>query len=413
MAPIVVVGASLGGLRAVERLRAGGWDQRIIVIGAEPHMPYNRPPLSKDLLTAEPSDREVLDEKLAFRLKKSVHDVEWILGTRVVSADLDGQSITLSDGEEISYSGLVIATGLRPRRLEMAEGAVGLHVIRTREDSMGLYEDLHREPRPHVTVIGAGFIGCEAAASATQLGCSVTVIEGSTGPFERVVGPRLAAAFRNVLESRGVTFIGGERVTALECEERAGSQRVAAAVLSSGRTVPTDVIIQAIGSAPNVEWLQGNGLDLSDGVHCDESLRVRGVRNVVAVGDIARFPDPKYDIPDRRVEHWSTPTDTAKVAARSLLADLAVCDESAPAHVPPSFWSDLFEIRIQGYGLIRADLDTEFLEGQIDAVADGSAVAYQRDGRTVGVLTVGLPPQRQLFYRRQLEDADALLLTTK
>ncbi|TQM66964.1 NAD/ferredoxin-dependent reductase-like protein [Actinomadura hallensis] len=379
MGRIVVAGASLGGLRAAEQLRAAGHTGEIVVVGDEPHPPYNRPPLSKEALATEIS----LD-RVAFRMRPSVADVAWHLGTPVVRADLAARTVHLADGTEIRYDGLVVATGLRPRRLDAPGTGPSRHVVRTLDDAAALRERLR--PGVRAAVVGAGFIGCEVAATARTLGADVTVVAPEEQPMLRPLGARLGAELRRRHEGRGVRFLLGRTVarftgTGLE--------------LSDGTQVAAEVVVEAVGSVPCVEWLDGNGLDLSDGVLCDGALRVEGRPEVVAVGDVARFPNPRYDDVPRRVEHWSMPTDTARHAARTLLGQ-----DAGPFMPLPSFWSDQYDLRLQSFGAPGLGDDVRVLEGDLGGEA---VVGYHRDGRLVGVVMLGAA-RRQAHYRGLLLD---------
>lgn len=403
---IAVVGGSLGGLRAAEQLRAHGYDGAIVVIGDEIHPPYNRPPLSKELL-AEPGTPAQALATVAFRQRASVADVEWRLGTRVTASDLAAHTLTLDSGESIAYQGLVIATGLRSRRLPLEYPGGSRFVLRTLEDSLTLHDALN--PGAHVVVVGAGFIGCEVAAIAAARGCTVTVIEGATGPMERAIGETLSAAMRDFLAQRGIDFRQSVRVAGLIT---GSSGSCAGVTLDDGSAIAAGVVVEAIGSVANVEWLGGNGLDLSDGVLCDESLSVMGAPHVVAVGDIARFPDALLGGPARRVEHWATPGDTAKIAAKTLLAAVtAPAGEPAlsafpqPAPPLPSFWTDLFGVRLQGVGSPGLATSSAVLEGAVENPGGGVAVAYYRENLLVGIVTVGLPVAAQLEYRTMVTAA--------
>ncbi len=375
---IVIAGASMGGLRAAERLRAAGFTGEIVAIGDETHLPYNRPPLSKEALASE-----VTHEAVAFRLRPAVSDVSWRLGVPVVAADLQSRAVRLADGTELTYDGLVIATGMRPRRLPTPGPARGRHVVRTLEDAAALRDELR--PGAEVLVIGAGFIGCEVAATARGLGASVTVVAPEAVPMLRPLGEELGTALRRRHEERGVRFLLGRTVRRF-----LGEARVGGAELSDGALVDADVVVEAVGSASNTEWLDGNGLDLSDGVLCDNALRVEGRPEVVAVGDVARFPNPRYDDVPRRVEHWSIPTDTARRAAITMLAGLGLADHDPSAFAPlPTFWSDQHDLRIQSFGApALGQDDVRVLEGDLDGEV---VVGYHRDGNVVGVVIIGLP----------------------
>ncbi|MGW6054995.1 NAD(P)/FAD-dependent oxidoreductase [Streptomyces sp. NPDC055189] len=405
-AGIAVVGASLGGLRAAEQLRAAGWQGTITVYGDEPHLPYNRPPLSKEVLAGEAPAAVT-----ALRRRPSVDDVEWRLGRAVESADLAARTLTLADGSVHGYEGLVAATGVRPRRLPLAGVAGGppRHVVRTLEDSAALRTELAEGVR--VLVIGSGFIGCEVAATARKAGCEVTVVAPEAEPMMLAVGAEPGRVLRRRHEARGVRF----RMGRLVAELTAGG-----AVLDDGSACAADVVIEAVGSLPNVEWLgvsqraagqDAGGLDLTDGILCDAHLRIGGLAHAVAVGDVARFPNPRYGTLARRVEHWSMPSDCARHAARVLVAGLGDGTGTgvgvgvgaggsgdgghslAPFAPLPSFWSDQFDVRVQSFGLPGVGEEVRLLAGEPDA-GDGKGEAdvvygYYREDRMVGVVALG------------------------
>ncbi|WP_316528020.1 NAD(P)/FAD-dependent oxidoreductase [Kitasatospora brasiliensis] len=377
-APIVVAGASMAGLRAAEQLRAAGWDGPITLVGDEPHMPYNRPPLSKEVLAGKATF-----ESLAFRPRAGVADVRWRLGTTVAQADLDRRTVELDDGETLVYRGLVIATGMRPRRLRCPGPLAGRHTVRTLADARGLREALTR-PGVRVVVVGGGFIGCEVAATAVALGAAeVTVVDPLPLPMVGPLGELLAGALLTRHEQRGVRFALGTGVTGFE-----GEGEVTGVALSDGRVLPADVVVESVGSLANTEWLEGNGLDLSDGVLTDEHLRAGGRPDVIAVGDVARFPNARYDGVPRRVEHWSIPTDTAKHAARVLTAHLTGTEHGLEPFAPlPTFWSDQHDFRLQSFGspAVGRD-DVRVLDGELDGDV---LVGYHRDDRLVGVVALG------------------------
>ncbi|GGV57130.1 putative ferredoxin reductase [Streptomyces massasporeus] len=371
---MIVAGASLGGLRAAEQLRAAGWTGGITVIGDEPHPPYNRPPLSKEVLAGKASF-----DSLAFTPKASATDVEWRLGTRIVSARLAGRTVELDDGAVLSYDGLVVATGMRPRRLRCPGPVAGRHTVRTIDDAQVLRDELIR-PGARVVVVGAGFIGCEVAATAVGLGAAeVTVVDPLPLPMVAPLGEPLARELRRRHEERGVRFVLGAGVAGFE-----GGDRVTGVVLADGSVLRADVVVESVGSVANTEWLEGNGLDLSDGVLTDGQLRVGGRPDVVAVGDVARFPNARYDGVPRRVEHWSVPTDSAKHAAKVLVAGDAGPAPFAPL---PTFWSDQHDFRLQSFGAPALGLgDIRVLDGDLTGDV---LVGYHRDGLLVGVVALG------------------------
>jgi 3-phenylpropionate/trans-cinnamate dioxygenase ferredoxin reductase component len=391
----VIVGASLGGLRTAEQLRARGWDGPITVIGAERHMPYNRPPLSKELLR----DPEQFHESVALPLRQALRDVTWRLGVKATAVSLNDRQVKLSDGTELGYRALVIATGIRPRRLPGAVGWGSRHVIRTLDDAVRLRSALR--PNTRIVVVGAGFIGCEVAATAQMLGCRVTVVEPAPTLMAHAMAPELASAIQGHHEQAGIRFLLGRLVK--ELRSGAGGDQLESVVLDDGTALAADVVVESIGSIPNTEWLHDNNLDLSNGVLCDNNLQVDRRPEVVAVGDIACFPNPLFDNVPRRVEHWSMPTDTAKRAATSLLGGLdAPTSEFRPV---PSFWSDQLALRIQGFGSGAASDRWELIEGDLgnlEALHQGIAFGGFAGERLVAVVTVGLSPARAAQYRKRI-----------
>lgn len=399
---VVIAGAGLGGLRAAEQLRAAGHAGPVTVIGAEVHLPYNRPPLSKELL-ADPDELTAAQAhaKVVFRRRSSVADVTFRLGQPVVASDLAAGKLRLGDGADVAFDALVIATGLRPRRLPFPRASATTpptRVLRNLEDNLELRAALL--PGTRVAIIGAGFVGCEVAGTALRLGCEVTVIEAVGAPMERVLGEELATAVQRSHEAAGIRFLTNRTVTVIGDD---------AVEVSDAAVVPTDVIIEATGSLPNVEWLDGNGLDLSDGVLCDNTLAVVPAEpdgwhgRVVAVGDVARFPNPLFDLVPRRVEHWSMPTDTAKRAAATLHAALTGAPADATPFAPlPSFWSDQLDLRMWSYGAPQLGTAMTIVEGDPDRLTDGLIATYARDGRHVGTVTFNIPPNRHRPLREAL-----------
>ncbi|WP_405647728.1 NAD(P)/FAD-dependent oxidoreductase [Streptomyces uncialis] len=396
-AHIAVVGASLAGLRTAEQLRAAGHTGPVTVLGDERHLPYNRPPLSKDLLSS-PGDLSPgeLHAKVEFRRRASVADVTFRLGLPVVVADVRGGRLWLEDGTAVAFDGLVAATGLRPRRLPLPGPLTGRHVLRTLDDCVALRGGLR--PGARVVVIGAGFIGCEVAATALRLGCRVTVVEPGGAPMLRVLGARLAEAVQRHHEAAGVRFVIGRTVARF-----LGDGHVTGVRLDDGSALVADAVVEAVGSVPNTEWLAGNDfLDLNDGVLCDNRLLARGAELLVAVGDIARFPNPLLDTVPRRVEHWSVPTDTARRAAATLTALLAGTEpDPAPFRPLPSFWSDQSDLRFQSFGSPALADEIRLEEGDPDRLAAGLLATYHRRSVPVGTVAINLPPARQ----RELREA--------
>ncbi|MGW1782687.1 NAD(P)/FAD-dependent oxidoreductase [Streptomyces sp. NPDC002143] len=396
---VLVAGASMAGLRAAEQLRSAGWTGAITIVGDEPHMPYNRPPLSKEVLAGKAPFAS-----LAFRLRPSVADVHWRLGARIAASSLSARTVELDDGETIPYDGLVVATGMRPRRLRCPGPLAGRHTVRTLDDAQGLREELTR-PGARLVVVGAGFIGCEVAATAVGLGVAeVTVVDPLPLPMVGPLGELVAHALLKRHEDRGVRFVLGTGVTGFE-----GDDRVTGVALDDGTVLPADVVLESVGSLANTEWLDGNDLDLSDGVLTDAALRVGGRPDVVAVGDVARFPNARYDGVPRRVEHWCIPTDTAKHAARALVAHLVGAEaDPAPFAPLPAFWSDQHDFRLQAFGAPALGKDDVRV---LDGDPDGDAlIGYHRHDRLVGVVALGGPAavSAAARYRAALLEQPAL-----
>ncbi|MBN3455393.1 FAD-dependent oxidoreductase [Mycobacterium sp. DSM 3803] len=393
---IVVVGGSLAGLRSAEQLRAHGHTGPVTVFSAERHFPYNRPPLSKEALSQLDSDGpDELAARLAFRRRPSVADVEFRYGTPVVAADLAAHTVTAESGAVVGYDGLVIATGLRPRRLPVPGPERGRHVLRTVEDCLALRHALRPDSR--IVVVGAGFIGCEAAGTLHALGHRVTVVEPAGAPMQRVLGTDLATAIQRHHAAGGIEFVIGTGVATFT-----GDDRVTGVVLDTGEILPADLVVEAVGSVCNVEWLDGNGLDLSDGVLTGNDLAVAGATDAVAVGDVARFPNPLFDHVARRVEHWSIPTDTAKRAAATLTGAL----DTTPFAPVPAFWSDQRDLRLQSYGSPALADEIRVEDGSLADLTAGVVVTYHRDDRHVGTVAVNLSPARCRVLREAFTAVD-------
>lgn len=377
---IVVAGASLGGVRTAEALRHEGFAGEIIVIGAEKHFPpYDRPPLSKEILKGEwEADRGQL--KVAENL-----DANLMLGRRITKLRLADGELDLDDGSVVGFDGLVIATGATPRLLPSIDASLaGVHVLRTYDESVVLRSALAGSPR--VAIIGAGWIGCEVAATCRGYGLSVTVIEFFPQPLERTLGPEMGAWAAELHRSHGVDLRCGVSVTGV-----VGDRRVERVELSDGTSIDADVVVVAIGVTPETHWLEGNGFDLENGVLCDPTLRVVGADNVVAVGDVARWPNAMFDRV-MRVEHWSNAVEQASVAAHTLLH---TPEQSRPYVAVPYVWSDQYDAKIQYVG--TAGEFRSVFEGSLEA--DKFVAGYFADGVLVGALCVN-SPARMVKYKR-------------
>jgi NADPH-dependent 2,4-dienoyl-CoA reductase/sulfur reductase-like enzyme len=407
MRTVTVVGASLSGVYAARELRAQGFDGRLVIVGDEPHRPYDRPPLSKDFLTGR-ADEEHL--ALTDAEETAALDAEWLLGVRARGLDARGRTVLLGNGRTVSTDGVVIATGASARRLP-GDALAGVHTLRTLDDARALRDELMTGPR-RVVVIGGGFIGAETAASCASLGHDVTVVEAAPLPLVPQLGPDMAAVCAALHRRGGVTLLTGTGVARLhggatadeswnrvnggaegrvaEVARTAGGRAaggadaagVTAVELSDGRLLPADIVIVGIGAVPNTAWLAGSPLALHDGVLCDDGCAT-GLPQVVAVGDVAR-------VCGRRVEHWTSATEQPRVAVRNLLAGRTL----ETVRSVPYFWSDQYGARIQFAGR-RHDSDTvRIVEGALDGVAPaegGFLAVYEREGRTTAVLSVDRP----------------------
>ena len=384
---VVVVGAGLGGLRAAESLRAAGFEGVITVVGDEPSMPYNRPPLSKEALSAG-----VHAAELEFRRKPSVADVNWQLGSSVVSSDLAARTLTLADGTQLAFDGLVIASGIRPRRLPIPGPEAGRHVLRTALDAMSVRN--HLAPGRSAVIMGAGFIGCEVAATARGLGCEVHVVAIDEQPMIRPLGAELGLGMRARHLKHGVDFHLGRTV-----QEFLGDDHVTSVLLDDGTELPASVVVEAVGSVCNVEWLEGNGLDLADGVLVDQGMVVDSAVPIVAVGDVARHPNSLFGNIPRRIEHWNMPTETGRRAGASLAALLrGEQPDQGPFSAMPAFWSDQYAYKLQSFGMPGIATSIQIVDGSAD---DSCIVEYCDDTGLVGV--VGVDRTAELApYRKQL-----------
>ncbi len=387
--PVIIVGAGLGGLRTAESLRAAGYQDGIVVIGDEPHLPYNRPPLSKEALAGG-----VRVEDLLFRRREAIGDVEWRLGVHVVASDLTERTVTLADGQTLPFRGLVIASGIRPRQLPIPGPEEGRVLLRNADDAAHLRGRLVSGER--LAILGSGFIGCEVAATARALGVEVDVIALDDEPMIRPLGSDLGAAMKRHHEEHGVRFHLGRTIT-----EFLGDDEITSVRLDDGADVPATVVLEAVGSVPNIEWLEGNGLDLSDGVLVDESLQVVGSpAPAVAVGDIARHPNALLPFGPSRIEHWNMPTELGKHAGTTLakaLHDAGTNTTPEPFSALPSFWSDQYDVSLQSFGMPGLGTPT-VVEGELDGAC---IVEYHRGDDLVGV--VGVNRSKDLMpYRKQM-----------
>jgi NADPH-dependent 2,4-dienoyl-CoA reductase/sulfur reductase-like enzyme len=371
---IAVVGASLAGLRAVEFARRAGFEGKLVLIGDEPRLPYDRPPLSKEVLRGESTEEQI-------GLRRGTYDdlhVELMVGRRAVELRTEAREVRLDGGERVSYDGLLIATGGHARRLRGQPTLEGIFTLRTIGDSLAIRDALRAKPR--VAVIGAGFIGAEVAASARQLGLDVTMIEALEAPLARTLGPEVGSVLQQAHERRGIRVLCGRRV-----ERFAGTDRVSGLTLDDGTTLDCELVVVGIGMTPSVAWLEGSGVALEDGVRCDETLAA-SVPGIVAAGDVANWYNPLFQ-ERMRVEHWTNAVEQARHAVATLLA---APGEAKPFSSAPMFWSDQFDIKIQGAGRPRPGDELCV----IGPSGDEKLVAlYSRANTLVGAVTFNQPPK--------------------
>ncbi len=380
---VTIVGASLAGLNAAEALRREGFDGPVTLVGAEEHLPYDRPPLSKQVLAGdwEPERAALTDaEELAD------DGIEARLGLRATAVDLGARELTLHTGEAVPFDGLVIATGARCRTMGGAEALDGVHVLRSLDDCLALRADLEATPQ-RVVVVGAGFIGAEVAATARGRGLDVTVVEAMPTPLSRVLGDEMGQVCADVHRDHGVDLRTGVGVAAVE-----GDRRVERVALTDGSTVEADVVVVGIGVIPNTEWLDGSGLTVDDGVVCDATCLA--AERVVAAGDVARWPNELFG-ETMRVEHWDNAAQQGSHAARRLLDEVA-----GPFTPVPWFWSDQYDRKIQLAGRVRGDDEVRVVTGSVEERR--FAAVYGRSGRITGVLGFNRP-RHVMRYRALIE----------
>ncbi|OKH79524.1 pyridine nucleotide-disulfide oxidoreductase [Mycobacterium sp. SWH-M3] len=398
MKHVAIIGASLAGLSAARALRAKGFDGRVTVVGDEARRPYDRPPLSKEFLSGDMTEAD-----LALEAADDDLQADWVLGAAATKLDTRSGSVELADGTRIDADGVVIATGSRARRWPGCEAMAGVHVIRTIDDAIALRADLR--PGARLVVIGAGFIGAEVASTARKLGLDVTVVEAAPTPLQVQLGSRLGAVVASRHAVNGTTLICGVGVAGLTGEQRAlrdgaGAGRVTGVDLADGRHLPADVVVVGIGGVPNIEWLQGSGLRLGNGVICGSNGQT-DVPNVVAVGDCAAWLDPSTGAA-HRVEHWTGALERPAIAVGALLS--GGLDPCTPVK-PPYFWSDQYGSRIQFAGIASPDDEITIEDGSCEEHC--FLATYRREGRIVAVLAVDQP---RLFtrWRRQIATVAAV-----
>jgi 3-phenylpropionate/trans-cinnamate dioxygenase ferredoxin reductase component len=370
---IVIVGGGLAAARTAEQLRRADHCGRVTIVSDEVHLPYDRPPLSKEVLR-----KEVDDVALKPREWYDENDITLRLGSAATGLDTAAQTLTLADGTVLGYDELVIATGLVPRRIPAFPDLEGIRVLRSFDESIALRE--HASAAQHAVVIGAGFIGCEVAASLRSLRVDVVLVEPQPTPLAAVLGERIGELVARLHRDEGVDVRLGVGVA-----EVRGDGHVDTVVLTDGTELTADVVVVGIGSHPATEWLQGSGIEVDNGVLCDEAGRT-SAPNVWALGDVASWRDPMGH--QARVEHWSNVADQARVVVPAMLGQ-----DVPSAVVVPYFWSDQYDVKIQCLGEPEATDTVHLIED------DGRKFLayYERDGVLVGVVGGGMPGKVMKF----------------
>jgi 3-phenylpropionate/trans-cinnamate dioxygenase ferredoxin reductase subunit len=373
MRHVAIIGASLAGLSAAESFREHGFDGTITVVDRNPALPSDRPPLSKQVL-AGTMEGAAAHQPLAGQLDG--FDLDLRLGVGAAALRLRDRTVELDDGSSLTVDGVVLATGATPRRL--ATDLAGVHVLRDLHESLAIKADLDAGAS-RVAVIGAGFIGAEVAATCRERGVEVTMIEAQSRPMQRVLPGPIGEFVADLHRDHGVDVRLGVGV-----DELVGSGRVTGVRLDDGTMVDADVVVVGIGVLPATSWLEGSGLDVANGIGCDETCLA--APGVVAAGDLARWPNPRYG-EVMRVEQWEHAIEQGSYAARRLL----VGDGAEPFAPIPWFWSDQYDRKIQVAGRVGPDDEVRVVVGSIE---ERRFVAiFRRGDRCVAVLGVNRPAQ--------------------
>ena len=384
---VLIIGGGLAAQRAAETLRARHHHGPIRIVCAEAAAPYDRPPLSKELLAS--GDGEIPSFRPPSWYEE--RDVELLLGRRAAALDARGRRVRLDDGLELGYDSLIIATGSRPRRLPWQAGRPNVHALRSVDDARALRSALR--PGARLAIVGAGFIGQEVAATARGLGVDVTMIEGLAAPLERILGPRLGGWFGELHREEGVRLELG--TTVADVLPAVAGAPLTGLVLSDGRVVEADLVVVAIGVLPETRWLAGSPLE-GDGVLVNSCGRTI-LPGVYAAGDVAR-------VDGARCEHWEPAARLGMAVARTILG-LPVSE--AP---PSSFWSDQYGLRIQLVGEDVAQADSIEIDGSMRGRS--FTAVLRRRGALLGALLVDRPRDLPV-WRRRLAEARDLTLTTE
>lgn len=380
---ILIVGCGRAGVAAAEELTRLGFQGEITLLGDEPNAPYDRPAVSKRLLDgrARPSDVKMPIDTQTERT------VRWALGRRAVYLDPTTRTVGTDTGEAFEFDGLVIASGAHasPPK-DWPIGEPGIHTLYTVDDAWGLRQDLRWAER--VVIVGAGLTGCEAACTMRNLAREAVLVDSKPQVLTRAVGELVGGMITEEVQHDGVQLRLGRRVAGISRRRRRWL-----VTLSDGEEIETDIVVASAGERPETGFLTDTGLDTSDGVLCDESLRVldtegRVIEGVVAAGTVARWPNLRYSNRPQRIGQWIAALEHGRAAAHTLLA---LDEEVPPVTVLPRYWSEQFGLRIQVAGVMPSDADisvTNLRPGRKESIRSGSLVSYYQDGRVVGLVGV-------------------------
>jgi len=372
---IVIVGASAGGLATAEALRRSGFTGAVTLIGAEPHVPYDRPPLSKQLLAGDWQP-----DRLSLRTAADLGALrlELRLGVPATGLDRAQARVLLADGTSVGYDRLVVATGVRPRRLPGVEHPRGLHTLRTVEDALTLRAALR--PGRRLVIVGAGFIGAEVAGTARRLGVQVTLLEAGQAPLAQAIGAEAGEFLAGLHHDHGVDLRTRAEVAGIvEVGGTATGVR-----LADGTVIPADDVLVSVGSLPNTEWLAGSGLPIHDGLVCDQYCVA--APGIYGVGDVCCWPNPLFGV-TMRIEHRTNAAEQGLAVARNLLDP----SEQRPFAPVPYVWSDQYDTKIQVYGYLRNHDEATVLDS--DRSCGRLLVAYRRGSHLTGILAAGVAPK--------------------
>lgn len=384
-ADVLVVGASAAGLATAEALRRKGYQGRLTILGAETHLPYDRPPLSKQVLSGS-----WLPERTQLRTQEvlTALDAEFVLGDAAVGLDVAERTVHTESGRSLRADAVVVATGATPRKLPGQADLAGVHVLCTLDDVLALRADLLVSSR--LVVVGDGVLGAEIAATARGMGLDVTMAGPQAAPMASQVGALVSASLGELHTERGVKLRLGTGVSGLSGVDG----RVTGVRLETDEALPADVVVVAVGAIPSTDWLAGSGLRVDNGLVCDS--RCRAAEGIYAVGDVARWHHEKLGTL-LRLENRTNATEQAMAVA----ADIRGAEQ--PYHPVPYFWSDQFDAKLQIHGVLPADAEVTIVDGE--HAGRRFVAQFSRNGRVTGVLGWNMPKQTR---QRRQDVVDAL-----